>query len=34
MDADAVPRPRLRLIVNPVASGVRERSVQTAVRAL
>jgi diacylglycerol kinase family enzyme len=29
-----VARPRLRLIVNPVASGVRERSVRTALRAL
>jgi diacylglycerol kinase family enzyme len=29
-----VGRPRLRLIVNPVASGVRERSVRTVLRAL
>jgi diacylglycerol kinase family enzyme len=29
-----VARPRLRLIVNPVASGVRERSVRAALRAL
>jgi diacylglycerol kinase family enzyme len=29
-----VPRPRLRVIVNPVASGVRERSVGTVRRAL
>jgi diacylglycerol kinase (ATP) len=29
-----VPRPRLRLIVNPVASGVKERSLRTALRAL
>jgi diacylglycerol kinase family enzyme len=29
-----VPRPRLRLIVNPVASGVKERSVRAALRAL
>ena len=33
-DAEAVPRPRLRLIVNPVASGVRERSVRSVLRAL
>ena len=30
----SVPRPRLRLIVNPVASSVRERTVRTALRAL
>jgi diacylglycerol kinase family enzyme len=34
MDADAVPRPRLRMIVNPVASRVREGSIETARRAL
>src|SRR4029077_18408072 len=28
-DADGVARPRVRLIVNPVASRVRERSVRT-----
>jgi diacylglycerol kinase family enzyme len=31
---NAVARPRLRLIVNPVASGVRERSVRMALNAL
>ncbi len=33
-DADAVPRPRLRLIVNPVASGVKDRSVRSVLQAL